>query len=281
MPPLFFDIIAAVRGIVIAVGVALLLAGGQLRGVVTRSWPETDQESRLVYVPPADVVETWSFGYRESLSDLLYIRGNIATAVLKERSEHQWIERFFNAAQRLDPKFRAIYRWAAVAGIYTNLKDLQRSDVEVSRRVHRKAVKAFPNDFEVIWYAGMTELSEVNARLGYTEDEVAEATERGTRLIRRAATLGANPVVQRLSMTLGAGGENADIETERAFLRSQLLTGTDEEQLLLARKRLLELSGDRDVSALERVRLEFEEERLKQYPYLAPPIFMLLDNAPE
>ena len=269
------------RAVAITIGVTLLLIGGQLRGLVTSAWPETDQEARLVYVPPADVVETWSFGYRESLADLLYIRGNIATAVLKERSEHQWIERFFNAAQRLDPKFRAIYRWAAVAGIYTSLKDLQRSDVEVSRRVHRAAVKAFPNDFEIIWYAGMTEISEVNGRLGYTAEEVADASARGTRLIRRAATLGANPVVQRLSMTLGAGGDNADVEAERAFLRSQLLTGTDEEQLLLARKRLLKLSGDRDVSTLERVRAEFEDERAKRYPYLAPPIFMLLDVAPD
>lgn len=268
------------RWISIAAGVALFLVGGQLRGLVTHTWPETDQESRLVYVPPAGVVEAWSFGYRESLADLLYIRGNIATAVFKDRSEHQWIELFFNAAQRLDPKFRAIYRWAAVAGIYTNLKELRRSDVEVSRRVHREAVKAFPNDFELVWFAGMTEISEVTAALGYSEREIADARQRGTRLIRRAATLGANPVVQRLSMTLGSGSEKADLETERAFLRSQLLTGRDGEQLMLARKRLLELSGgERDVSTLQRVRAEFEDERSTRYPYVPPPIFMLLDVA--
>ena len=86
-------------------------------------------------------------------------------------------------------------------------------------------------------------------------------------------------VAELLGEVLADG--QADVEAERAFLRSQLLTGTDEEQLLLARQRLLELSGDRDVSALERVRAEFEDARAKQYPYLAPPIFMLLDVAPD
>lgn len=270
-----------IRALVIAAGMLCIVVGGQLRHAMTETWPATNEEVRLVYLPPAESIEAWSFGYRESLADLLYIRGNIATSVLKDRSEHQWIERFFDAVYVLDPKFRAIYRWAAVSSVYSTLKDLRRSDVELGRRVHRLAVEAFPNDHEIVWYAGMTELSEVNEKLGYSDEEIDEAGARGRELIRRAATLGANPVVQRLSMTLGAGGENADIETERAFLRSQLLTGTDKEQLRLARKRLAELSGQRDIAVLQGIRTSFEDARVEAYPYLPPPIFMMLDESPE
>lgn len=248
-----------------------------MRNISVRLNEGASVESRLIYLPDPESMEMWSLGYREALADLVYIRGNIATSALKNSAEHQWISRYFDVLHRLDPRFRTIYRWAAVTSIYSGLSLIERDFVETSRRIYDLALEEYPNDHHLLWYSGMVEISEVSEKTGFSEDEVATARSKGIARIRRAASAGASPLVRRLSISLGRGGEDVDIELARAYLRSQILTSTDEDHLQYAKAKLQELSSPAETQRLEVLRAGFFRRLKDEFPYLPPLTFVMLE----
>lgn len=264
--------VAALAGVVAVIG-----ASG-LRSFAVQQESSVSLESRLVYLPGPDTMERWSFGYREALADLIFIRGNLVTAVLKQRDEHQWISRYFEVLHRLDPRFRGIYRWAAVASIYSGLRVVERDFVEMSQHVYDLALEQYPTDHEFLWYGGMVEFSEVSEVHGYTAEEVAAAKLKGAERIRRAASSGASPLVRRLAITLGRDANGAALDLERAYLRSQILTSADEEFQEYAKKRLLELSGAAEADRLEQLREDFVRRHAQNFPYVPPPTYVMVES---
>ncbi len=259
-------------------GLISVIGASALRSYTVQKYEGSSVESRLVYLPGADTMERWSFGYREALADLVFIRGNLVTAVLKDRDEHQWILRYFEVLHRLDPRFRGIYRWAAVASIYSGLRVIEKDFVEMSQHVYNLALEQYPTDHEFLWYGGMVEFSEVSELHGYTADEVATARAKGADRIRRAASNGASPLVRRLAITLGRDADGADLDLERAYLRSQILTSTDGEFQEYAKKRLLELSGAMEAERIEQLRDDFTRRHAETLPYLPPPTYVMLET---
>ena len=263
---------------VIVAGVLAIAGATALKNTSIAFHGAADVESRLVYLPSADTMERWSFGYKEALADLVFIRGNIVTSALQRRSEHQWIPRYFDVLHRLDPRFHTIYRWAAVASIYSGLRVIERSYVETSQRIYDVALEEYPNDHELLWYGGMVEFNDVSAQTGFSPEEIERARAKGTARIRRAAEAGASPLVRRLALSLTKNSENVDAELERAYLRSQLLTTTDEDLLNYAMTRLLELSTAVETERLSTLKSSFFRRLEDEFPYVPPPIYIMLES---
>ena len=114
------------------------------------------------FIAPPPLIEKFAFGYNESLADFLWIRAiqdfsycdtYIGTNVCQNNS---WLFQVVDAVTNLSPSFRSAYFYGSLA------LSIILTDKEGARRLYEKGVAAFPNDWQLNYYAAYHYIYEIN-----------------------------------------------------------------------------------------------------------------------
>jgi hypothetical protein len=242
---------------------------------VKQARDEFPRDQDVLYLPPAQHLRPMSLGYREALADLIWIRAVLFTG---DRSSagagnHVWILEYLEAIHSLAPRFRRPYAWSSVVLLYMG-EATDRAVLDRALGFYRRGIEQYPEDHELLFSAGMLLIGEVQAVPGYTEAERAAAHAEGVALIGKAAAFGAPRLVRELATTLVSQGGADQLAIQ--FLEGQLLQAEDEDHRRLIRQKLAVLIGEAGFDSLERLRAEFEADRLAKAAYVPADVWALV-----
>lgn len=148
-------IISYLPGFFLGVFAIVLLAISQLH------IPQTYTVERRL-IPPPPRIEHFTFGYQEVTANMLWIRAlqdfdycdsEIAKNVCKNNS---WLFLMLDAVTNLSPHFRIPYAAGALA------LTVIITDVDGATKIFEKGIKAYPNDWPMLYRAAYHYLYEVN-----------------------------------------------------------------------------------------------------------------------
>lgn len=169
-------------------------------------------EGRHLVAPPP-FFERMVFGYNEVAGDLLWIRAlqdfdycdqKVAVNLCKNDS---WLYKMLNAVTELSPSFRLAYAAGALA------LTVIVSDIEGATKIFDKGVKAFPNDWPILYRAAYHYMYEV------------KDNKRAAGLLIQAGKNGAPPWVFTLAGRLYSDAGN--LELAELVLQDMINTGQD------------------------------------------------------
>lgn len=160
------------------------------------------------------MIERISFGYQEVIADTLWIRAiqdfdyceqEIAKRICKNNS---WLYKMLDAITKLSPNFRIAY---AAGGLALTVII---SDIDGATQIFDKGVKAFPNDWPILYRAAYHYLYEVNDK------------EHAARLMKQAADNGAPAWLYALAGRLYS--DSGHLELAERILQEMIETNQDE-----------------------------------------------------
>lgn len=167
--------------------------------IFSRSTHLQDPVYRRHLIAPPMMIERISFGYQEVVADMLWIRTlqdfdycdqEIAERVCRNNS---WLYKMLEAITNLSPHFRIPYAAGALA------LTVLITDVEGASKIFEKGVKAFPNDWPILYRAAYHFLYEVKDK------------KRAAELLIQAGQNGAPPWVFTLAGRLYSDSGNMDL----------------------------------------------------------------------
>lgn len=240
---------------------------------VKQSRDQFPRDQDVLYLPPAEHLGPMSLGYREALADLIWIRAVIFTGDRIGATNYTWIMEYLEAIYSLAPGFRRPYAWGGVSFIYSG-ENIDRAMVDRAIVLYRRGLEHFPEDHELLFAAGMLLTRDVQTIPGYSEAEKEAAMAEGAAMIRKAAAFGAPPLVRELAATLVSEGGADQLAIQ--FLETQLLQAEDEKLRRLLRLKLEAALGEAGLESVERLRIEFEDERQAEAPYVPPDLYVLI-----
>lgn len=185
----------------------------------TRNSSWVQENSRFISPPP--MIENLSFGFNESIADILWIRSiqdfsycdqQITQKICKNNS---WLYKMLDAVTNLAPQFRVPYAVGSLA------LTVIITDVDGATQIFEKGIKAFPNDWPILYRAAYHYLYEVKDK------------KRAAELLIQAGQNGAPPWVFTL-----AGRLYSDTgHTELAEALLQEMSNTEQDPILIKRLR--------------------------------------------
>lgn len=183
---------------------AIVISGNQL---------QTSTAGQRQLVPPPPGIEFMSFGYKEVIADLLWIRAvqdfdyceqEVAVRVCRSNS---WLYQMLDAVTNLSPNFRIPYAAGALA------LTIIITDVDGATKIFDKGVKAFPNDWPILYRAAYHYMYEV------------KDNKRAAELLIQAGKNGAPPWVFTLAGRLYSDAGN--LELAESVLQDMINTEQD------------------------------------------------------
>lgn len=185
-------------------------------------------KDKYLFIPPPPQIENFTFGYREVMADLFWIRA-IQDIDYCEKKDSMgrcdgspWVYPMLDAITRLSPKYRIIY--AAGGPILSVLIN----DREGARVLFERGVKEFPNDWRILYRAAYHYLYE-------TTDK-----KRAAELFIMAGKAGAPPWVYSLAQRLYADEGYPDVGD--ALIKDLESQGFDESIIQRMKDRIKERS---------------------------------------
>lgn len=174
--------------------------------------PPSQQEVRQLIAPPP-MIEHMTFGFQEVTADMLWIRSlqdfdycenQVAENTCQGNS---WLFRMLDAVTNLSPNFRIPY---AAGGLALTVII---SDYEGATKIFDKGVKAFPNDWPILYRAAYHYMYEV------------KDNKRAAELLIQAGDNGAPKWVYTLAGRLYS--DSGNIELAQSLLQDMIKTGQD------------------------------------------------------
>lgn len=150
-------------------------------------------------IAPPPYIERMSFGYQESIADIMWIRAiqdfdycdqEIAAKVCVNNS---WLYKMLDTVTNLSPHFRTPYAAGALA------LTVIISDIDGATKIFDKGVKEFPNDWPILYRAAYHYLYEVKDK------------KRAAELLIQAGQNGAPPWVFSLAGRLYSDSGHLDL----------------------------------------------------------------------
>lgn len=229
----------------------------------------------IYYLPPAQWLKVMSLGYRRALADLIWLRALIYFG--DEFANRGAVKHVFNygeAMLALDPDFRSAYRWVGVAGVYTP-NGSPPEFIERAVDVLRRGAERFPNDGDMAWDAGATITYELLPNLPKDDPNREQLEAEGNDYMMAAARLGAGPawLVLTNATSLRKLGEK---DRELRHLEEVYPLIRDPNVKAQIEIRLSQLRDQAYAEAFRSANREFEERRLKEFPYLPPTLYFFV-----
>lgn len=175
--------------------------------------PSLEKAERLLVPPPAQI-EHFTFGFSLNMADSLWLR----TIQDMDYAESHWLYYMLDAVTNLSPDFRIPYATGGVA------LSVLISDIDYASRFFDKAVKAFPQDWPILYRASYHAL--------YEEKNKAKAAG----LLIRAAQNGAPEWAYSLAARLYSDSGNKELALR--LYEDLKQTHTDPEILKRIRQKL-------------------------------------------
>ena len=163
--------------------------------------------------PPPQHIERMSFGFNEVMADSLWIRAvqdfdyceqQIANNICKNNS---WLYLMLDAITNLSPSFRMPYATGSLA------LTIIISDIDGATKIFDKGVKAFPNDWPILYRAAYHYLYEVKDK------------KRAAELLIQAGQNGAPPWVFALAGRLYS--DSGSLDLAESLLQQMIAEGQD------------------------------------------------------
>ncbi|RMH45020.1 MAG: hypothetical protein D6689_00895 [Deltaproteobacteria bacterium] len=262
----------------VAAAVLLALAAQPVKSralAIRAGWPRFHE---YVLLPPPSAAPVLAMGFRELAADITWARATVyyGSARPGDPGSYLYLDRFIDNILALDPKFRRPYLWAAYAVTYKH-GNITAEEAKQSLHYLERAMKAFPDDGEFYWLAGIRLALYIK---GETEEETRRIRQRAAELIEQAVR---KPNADPTWATIAADLRSELGQREQAIRElRELILITDNEaarQQLLARLERLVHSVD-VANALERAAHEFEEEHQRYLPYAPATLYVLLGPPP-
>lgn len=216
-------------------------------------------------LPPDSWLRLVSLGHRESLADLIWIRGLIYVGdEVSNRGSFEHLNDYADAVLTLDPRFARAYLWASTLGLYRPSATLEegRRAVAYLERAH----DLFPDERDLVWELAAAYAYELPSLTDdLTQREVLRGI--GADYMQRAAMLGAGPEGVVLSsathlMMLG--------RTEQAVrhLEEMFAVVNDDDVREEIARRLETLRAESSATALRAADQELRERAERDYPWV-------------
>ena len=201
--------------------------------------PKSMGDKEYSVLPNKDALVWMSLGQQEFLADLIWVR---ALQYNNLKNEAHIAENFADAIIALDPDFKAVYRWAAVAAVFS--ENISAQSVERSNYYLALGAKRFPTD---PYYDYSIALNNISYYPKTTPEKEAELrSDAITHLQLAMQKPNADPGI----MMLISGLLNEDVSAKVLFLQQAVLTEEDPVMKRNLQTRLILLSENSDTSAL-------------------------------
>ncbi|MBO5753835.1 MAG: hypothetical protein J6S69_09165 [Proteobacteria bacterium] len=191
-------------------------------------------------LPNPNALIWMSMGQQEFLADLIWVR---ALQYNNLKNEAHIAENFADAMLALDPDFKAVYQWAAVASLFS--ENISVRSVETSNHYLRLGSKRFPLDPYYDYTIAINNISYYPEDGPRSEDE--RRSEAITYLQSAMQKPGADP---NISMLISGLLNDDDISMKIQFLQQAVLTEQDPAIKRNLQTRLILLSESSDASGL-------------------------------
>jgi hypothetical protein len=122
----------------------------RLQGPLAASFVATKAKNDVYALPPPEQVVVMSLGYRSALADLIFAHVLVSSGIhVQERRGFEFVGKYLEAVNELDPKFAAPYRMAD--GLITlQAKPVGPDGYRQARRILERGMKELPFD-QALW----------------------------------------------------------------------------------------------------------------------------------
>lgn len=250
------------------------LGARELRGLAASQRDATESYEDIYYLPPPAWLGVFSLGHREALADLLWMRSLIYFGEqLRERGAVRHVFQYGEAMLALDPDFRRVYRWVGMAGIYRP-SAVSVQDTRHAIRFLERGVARFPEDGDLAWDLGATEMYELAPKLPNGPEKDALKLQAASHMMT-ASRLGAGPdwLVLANATQLTRLGE---MEQAARHLEEMYASIRDPDVRSQVATQIAALRGRSQAQAVARAAHELSEAHQRDYPYLPLDLYVLV-----
>ncbi len=267
------------KGVAWATALAVLIGAltgiWALRGRAMDHYLGTQAYEDIYYLPPPQWLEVMSLGYRRALADLIWLRALIYFGdEFENRGAVKHVFNYGDSMLELDPDFERVYRWVGVAGVYTP----EGSPVEYLERavdVLRLGTQRFPDNGTLAWDTGATIAYELLPRLPKDYPNREQLQLEANEHMMAAARLGEGPewLVLTNATLLSKLGHS---EREQRHLEEMYTIVRDPDVKAQIERRLSRLRDEAYAEAFRSVNEEFQERRLREFPYMPSSLYFFV-----
>lgn len=267
-------------GLIALLALCGLAAGAdRLRASAHGDFAESQAYEDVYYLPPRAWLPVVSLGWDEALADLIWMRALVYYGdQFAHRGRVEFVYEYVEAMEELDPNFIAMYRWVGTAGLYRP-QAITPADIERAVEIMERGAERHPEDGELAWDIGAILVFELPPMLEDIPGAPDRARERGMPYLMTASRLGAAPEWAALS--------NASIlarigRTDQAarHLEEMYLATDDPATRARMEAAIRDLRQRAQADAFMAVMRQMEAERQRDYPYMAPSLYLLIGERP-
>lgn len=223
--------------------------------------PKSMGADEFSVLPNPNALLWMSMGQQEFLADLIWIR---ALQYNNIKNEAHIAENFADAMIALDPKFKAVYQWAAIATVFSD--DMSSESVEKANEYLALGAEQFPLD---PYYDYSIALNNISFHPRTTKERDAELRSDAIRHLQIALQKpGADSNITMLIS--GLLNNDDDLSAKIHFLQQAVLTETNPEtkEALQSRLILLSESGGSSTLVLSEKREQWHREHHEYLPVI-------------
>jgi hypothetical protein len=235
------------------------------------TWPI---QIETVVAPQAAKMTVGLFG-RELTADLLWIRTLVyAGSGIAQTGAFVHLDQLIRAVMTADPKFQAIYKFAAYEITHRNERATQ-EEFLLSVGYVEKGIKEFPDNYELFWIGGLRYYMDM-----WSEDPAQRRRwkERGAELIEEAMRKpDAPPGLATFAATLRTKLGQTEHAKRDLIEMIRMTENPSEREKLVARLR--HLAADEADAVLDAA-VSFERQHKSVLPHSPAGVFVLLGPAP-
>jgi hypothetical protein len=228
----------------------------------------------LYYLPAHAWLPVLSLGYRQAAADLIWCRSLVYFGEdIGQKGQVKHVFEYTDAILALDPDFRPAYRWISTAAIYRPVAISVDQGLRAAEYLKR-ALARWPNDWELHWDYGSLLRFEL-APLERDPVRKRVLLERAAPHISAAALHGAGPSWLALN-SVELLNKLGHVEQAIHHLEELAHTVQDEEVKREVEQKLAQLRSQAAYEAVRTAEQQFEDQRLRSFPYLSPGLFLFV-----
>jgi hypothetical protein len=214
---------------------ACALVVHRLQGSLSARFVATKVKNDVYALPAAEQLVVVSLGYRSALADLIFAHVLVSSGIhVQERRSFEFVGKYIEAVNELDPTFAAPYRMAD-ALITLQAKQVAPESYRQARHILERGMKELPFD-QALWASSGQFFAYLSPAIFDDPKEQEDWKLAGGRALARACELvGSNENIPHQCLVAAgfltrAGAEDAS----RQFLERMLVINDDPEILALA-----------------------------------------------
>jgi hypothetical protein len=246
------------------------LAISALRSPLNERFSRTKVQSDVYALPPPSQVVAMSLGYRSALADLIFAHVLVASGIhIQERRRFEFVGRYIETINELDPKFEAPYRMTD--GLLTlQAKAVGPEAYRQARRILERGMREFPFN-QALWASAGQFFAYLGPTIFTDPKEQDEWRLVGARTLARACELvGSNEnIPHQCVIAAGLLTKSGEEAAARQFLERMLQVNDDPEIRSLVSALLQKAVGAGERDRVQARRQAFLEAWGRDLPFVS------------